>query len=44
MVEERDSGAANAASEVTDETAAQLVLQLPPELHQARCYKLLDMM
>lgn len=44
-VEERDSGAANAASEVTDETAAQLAsYSFRQSYTKARCYKLLDMM
>lgn len=44
-VEERDSGAANAASAVEDETEAQLAsYSFRQSYTKARCYKLLDMM
>ena len=44
-VEERDSGAANAASEVEGDTEAQLAsYSFRQSYTKARCYKLLDMM
>lgn len=44
-VEERDSGAASAASEVADETAAQLAsYSFRQSYTKARCYRMLNMM
>lgn len=44
-VEERDSGAANAAKESSDETAGQLAsYSFKQSYTKARCYKLLDLM
>lgn len=44
-VEERDSGAANAAKESADETAGQLAsYSFKQSYTKARCYKLLDLM
>ena len=44
-VKERDDGAANAASEASDDTAAQLAsYSFRQSYTKARCYKLLDMM
>ena len=44
-VQERDEGAANAASEASDETAAQLAsYSFRQSYTKARCYKLLDLM
>ena len=44
-VQERDEGAENAASEASDDTAAQLAsYSFRQSYTKARCYKLLDMM
>ena len=44
-VKERDAGAANAAKESSDETAAQLAsYSFKQSYTKARCYKLLEMM